>query len=507
MGWQIGRYPSTLGSTPTDMATFFTDFFDIDPAVLDAYGAFNVSLVNDLPLFVDPFLLFNSEKQEYQQLHQAIITYLIFLRDSASNSSISDGLLRSWYCFPEVAQNWLGFSVSGNSGRGLGIDFARSLHSNLNLLFSDFGSEKITRGSHLEKVCLIREGVGRDNISDFTTNLIIEYLCEYTQSFAKMHLKEIHLRQTWINNARFNYATSSWVRERYLLPWINNDFVILTPKDILTRDETWINRGDLIRSLDQIPSAIPDASLRAQIENYFNSVLVRHRHKEPTQKERDHASALTLLKYPELIDYYIRRQEDRGAKASNVSAEKVLQTELMFIHQLRDVQKVLEAQTSFYSTGCNSYEEAHARLAYLKDVIENKGGHRIFYQDGVPLERESDLQILYRLVWCGTPSDVTREANDGRGPVDFKISRGASDKTLVEMKLAKNSKLERNLLKQVPIYQAASDAKRAIKAIIYFSESEYGKVLRVLRRLGIESHRDIVLIDARADNKPSGSKA
>ena len=87
------------------------------------------------------------------------------------------------------------------------------------------------------------------------------------------------------------------------------------------------------------------------------------------------------------------------------------------------------------------------------------------------------------------------------------VDRGAIDKTLIEMKLAKNSKLEQNLKKQVPIYQAASDAKRAIKAIIYFSRAEMRRAEGILDRLGILGHKDIVLIDARADNKPSGSKA
>jgi hypothetical protein len=40
----------------------------------------------------------------------------------------------------------------------------------------------------------------------------------------------------------------------------------------------------------------------------------------------------------------------------------------------------------------------------------------------------------------------------GAGPVDYKITFGAKDKTLIEMKLAKNTALERNLQKQLPIY-------------------------------------------------------
>lgn len=51
------------------------------------------------------------------------------------------------------------------------------------------------------------------------------------------------------------------------------------------------------------------------------------------------------------------------------------------------------------------------------------------------------------------------------------------------MKLAKNTQLERNLVNQVPIYQAVSDAKKAIKVLIYFSASELGWVKAILTRL------------------------
>ncbi|MDH4989107.1 hypothetical protein QEZ47_27080 [Aminobacter anthyllidis] len=78
---------------------------------------------------------------------------------------------------------------------------------------------------------------------------------------------------------------------------------------------------------------------------------------------------------------------------------------------------------------------------------------------------------------------------------------------MVEMKLAKNTKLEQNLAKQAEIYQAASDAKNAIKAVIYFTASELVRVNGILKRLGLQGHRDVVLIDARRDNKPSASKA
>lgn len=164
-------------------------------------------------------------------------------------------------------------------------------------------------------------------------------------------------------------------------------------------------------------------------------------------------------------------------------------------------------KTHFYRSAGNTYDEARERLRYLKDVIENKGGHRIFYVDGKPIEREEDLQIMYRLVWFGTPSDVSREVNDGRGPADFKISRGARDKTIVEFKLAKNTALERNLEKQAELYQKASDASRSLKAILYFSREEHDRAVRILKRMALYGNENIVLIDARNDNKPSASRA
>ena len=62
---------------------YFSDFFHIDPDVLDNYGAMDISLLNDLPLFIDPFLIFCSEDPECQQMHDEIVKYIVYLRDFA----------------------------------------------------------------------------------------------------------------------------------------------------------------------------------------------------------------------------------------------------------------------------------------------------------------------------------------------------------------------------------------------------------------------------------------
>jgi hypothetical protein len=214
----------------------------VSPEAVEKYGAFNVSLLADLPLFIDPFLLFNSKKKSYRQLHDKIIAYLMFLRDKSVDEALSSGLIDVWYRFPEVKQNWLGFSATGNRGSGLGRDFAIALHKNLHHIFTDFGDERVTLGSHLEKLCLIEQGVGRDNIRDFTTNLIHEFLLEYTQAFAKKHIDPKLRKKFVVSKVRFNYDTETWENGVYDLPNFRGDYVLLTPSDILTKDETWINR-------------------------------------------------------------------------------------------------------------------------------------------------------------------------------------------------------------------------------------------------------------------------
>jgi len=480
---------------------YFSDFFEVSPVVLESYGAFNVSLINDLPLFIDPFLLFNSKKPEYRTLHDEMIRYVRFLRDKAARGNLDAGLIDAWFTFREVKQNWLGFSKNGNNGSGLGSDFARALHNNLNTVFKSFGEETVTKGSHLEKLTLIRGGVGKDNISDFTTTLIKRYLLEYTQAFARQNIRTELRRSPTVPKVSFNYETESWESGIFELPVRSGDFVILTPKDMLTKDETWINRPDLLQHFEEIAESLPNASLRALVNNYLRQQLP----KKPKREEITEAKVQTIQRYPEIIEHYIRNRENDGDQAQSVSRLKVRQTEIVFIEQVKSLVATLQTYTSFYSTQGDTYAEARERVGFLKDVIENKDGYRFFWHDGQPIRKEGDLQILYRLTWYGTSSDINREVNNGRGPADFKASRGAFDKSLVELKLASNSKLKQNLQNQVLIYQKASDATRALKVILYFTAAELEKVRSILKELKLFDSEDIILIDSRRDNKASAS--
>jgi hypothetical protein len=253
-------------STPL---VYFSDFFNISEETVQKFGAFNISLINDLPLFIDPFLLFGNDKEEYQKLHENIISYLVFLKGKAATGAMTTAQIKAWYCFPEVKQNWLGYSLFGNGGSGLGEDFGTALSSSMHIVFRDLTHETITTTSHLEKAGLFSIGVGRDNISDFTCNLIKSYLLEYSQLFANTYLNENQKRKLTIKKSYFDYYLERWMPKEFILPYYSSDYVILTPRDILTKDDNWINNHDLIGDFESICSSIPNEQLREEIHNYL----------------------------------------------------------------------------------------------------------------------------------------------------------------------------------------------------------------------------------------------
>lgn len=487
-----------------EIKIYFSDFFGVSEDVIESYGAVNISLINDFPLFIDPFLLFNSEDEGLRTIHDDMIRYLKFLQiKSQEVRGLTEGMLKAWYLFSEVKQTWLGFSIEGNSGRGLGKSFANGLYSGLGSIFKSFGKETITKSPHMEKLCLISANVGRDKISDFTTNFAKKYLLTYTEQFARKHLDSSKCKEFMVSKVYFNYETETWVSQKFYLPCFKDDYVLLTPKSILTRDDTFMNRLDMIRNLQTIAPSVDDETLRFELDNYLTGLLSKD--KNLSRKEKDRAAEALICIHPEIIDYYMKYKEMHEEEATSVSKEQVSETKLLFQTQLIELVNLLNNKTPFYNVVPDAHSESLQRAQYLKHVIEDQDGYRAFYLNGKPLNREDMLQIMFRLVWYGTSLDVNREVNNGRGAVDYKVSYGKKNSSLVEFKLASNSKLKQNLENQVDVYKTASETNRAIKVIMYYTEKEYERVTKILNELGLIGCPDIILIDARNDNKPSAS--
>lgn len=129
----------------------------------------------------------------------------------------------------------------------------------------------------------------------------------------------------------------------------------------------------------------------------------------------------------------------------------------------------------------NSYKEAHRRIGNLKTWIEEQNGYIILPSDKIT--HEDYLQILFKGVntIAGSSYRFDREVGNGRGYVDFIISKGSADGTLVEFKMASNSDLNSNLKHQVPVYKKSNQIDNAITVIFYFSKDEQERVIVSIR--------------------------
>lgn len=480
---------------------YFSDRFNVDPQVLEDWGAFDISVVSDLPVFIDPFLLFNSGKEEYRALHEQIVDYLRFLRDHA-HEPLDSGRIKSWYTFSEVRQNWLGFTIGSNRGHGLGKKFAVALHGGLGHLLRNVGNEPITRSSHVEKLALISNGVGRDTISDLTTNLIKHFLLKYTSEFAVKYLAPGSRKKVPVPRAKFNYNTQTWAAETYELPFTEGDFVILTPSDLLTKDDTWINRSDLERSFDTVLEAAENDQLRADVNNYLGQRLSE----KSTDKDQRDVRALALRHFPELVDCYIKLKEETGDQAVAKSREKVDDTQALLRDQVQLAAHDIARKTSLYEKPWTSQQEARRAVEIFKNYVENQDGWRAINKgDGKGLSSEQDVQIFFGLLLQESRFDINREVNNGRGPVDFKVSMGL-DKTLIEFKLAKSSSLKRNMENQVEVYKRANGTDSAVFVVIAYSGKEVEKTEDAVKVLGLNrpGSMEVVIIDA--SPKESASK-
>lgn len=127
-------------------------------------------------------------------------------------------------------------------------------------------------------------------------------------------------------------------------------------------------------------------------------------------------------------------------------------------------------------------------LSQFKDLVENKGGWKQFWnKDWTPRNEKSAQEIFYMVAdsFCKANNiDLSPEANFGNGPVDFKFSNGYDTKVVVEMKLSTNPKIVHGYEKQLEVYKAAENTSNGIFLIIDVGQigGKYEKVLQLKQK-------------------------
>lgn len=492
----------------------FSDVFKISKQVIENYGAINLSLASDTPLYIDPLLIYSNDDENIRSQYQNIVKYLLFLNKQAKKDSSKDSI-RYYFTFKEIKNNWLGVSKKGNVGSALGFEFGQELYNHINQVCEN---NNVSNTIHIEKMFLLNKGVGKDKISDMVTNILLEFLVEYTEQFAKLYINSNQCQIFSVPKCKFNYDDEIFVDKKAYLPFIINkkgkkEFVLLTPSSILRKEEQEINYSKMKSSLEQVNETITNEDLRYQVNKIIEDTIgelyeAKKRNKNVVkQREIDNAKIKgmesAILKYPELFDYFIKLEEENTDLLKEKASKEVDEIKCKSIDN-----ELISCDLfgfSYNNEFENSKDEALFRINFFKNEIEVNGLWKNLYYDDKPISQEAELQRLFRLVLCRTKYRFSPETNRGVGSIDFQLSFGHFNTCHVEFKLASNPKIK-NVFAQVKQYAISNDVKENIIVVFSFNDNEMKKALE-LQAEGNNRKIDVIIIDCNKENKVSASNA
>lgn len=249
------------------------------------------NLAIDIPVCIDPFLLYKSRDPMLRGLHASVLA--VFERAFELHRSGDRAGLDRLIDFPEVNAIGFGYTKAGIAGSGLGWQ--------LNRLLADLLEESEAvreRGlRHVEELQLLSVGVGPDRVSDISANILKQALAEYTQE--QCALWGIPLQAGAPLAHYLDHEDMEW-RDGYIdLPInpLSGAPLLLVPRRIV-RLLPWINYGDFYSNEAQL--LLPPRPRLPRFPGMAKEKRLELAKTEMVAKVRDS---------PAILDKYISRKE------------------------------------------------------------------------------------------------------------------------------------------------------------------------------------------------------
>jgi hypothetical protein len=203
-------------------------------------------LDEDIPLYLDPFLLWKSPSQQDNSLHASIINsfnYLggLYLKDESDAIKILVKL-------SECNEVGLGHSKTKH-GKKIGDKMARQILST----FKEIPQIHEHGFTHFEEVQLLIEYFSKDRVSDIACNFLKSFLIDYTiQQCEKYDIPTEHIEYSY-----FDCKKLKIVIEHNVLPLTPNtkEPILLVPKRWL-RFVPWINFDEYFQEYVSVSSKL-----------------------------------------------------------------------------------------------------------------------------------------------------------------------------------------------------------------------------------------------------------
>lgn len=187
----------------------------------------NIDTNADLPLFLDPYFLSIRNDSWSIQASRTIRSFFSHFIALVRNNMLTEAQ-ELFSHLHEPNETCLGMSSSCPAGRGIGTQDASDIFESI------IESRAIITGvvEHIEDTRIFVENIGKDKISDMTTNIIRKNLIEYTKNQCKLH--GIPLTQQVPTGDIWDKVNLRWINQYDELLIINSKKILLVPKAIVS---------------------------------------------------------------------------------------------------------------------------------------------------------------------------------------------------------------------------------------------------------------------------------
>jgi hypothetical protein len=471
----------------------FSDYFHIEHNEMLRVGAFDPALNIDSRLFLDPVTLRRSDVGSFAE--SAIVEYrnyynsiIHLLRASRRERDIPWVEARRMLIGREFPYACLGFGQTGSGGRRVPSHVVDTVVSRAKEIV-DVGIENPELFILLP---LFVEQVGPDTIGDMTSWAVSNTLFEFTQ-YACSKLN-VDMKEHFINNEIICLPT-------YITKSGNREPVVLCPKDSLRT----IPVAKCWEDISQVSSF--NSILRYQVSKLITAIF-----KEQVFEKREEAR--NKLMKPEFLAYLLNSIDNFGCESYDVKTDEDGLVAWRYIGNFIRNETRAEISVDIPDIKEKGNIELLKIVRFLcnkfKFLVEEKGYSKFFFSEiGKPRHEEFAQKLLFSSCYtiCDILNiDVTPEAETGRGPVDFKFSRGSTAKILVEIKLSNNTSLKQSFEHQLKTYLKAERSDLGIYIIVDtgLGRNNLFDVKKIWEKMDSERRFPLLIIDA--TRKKSGSK-
>lgn len=400
----------------------FSDFYKLNLTGTEVW--FDPIIDDDTLLFVDPFLIYLDNNDEFRGGYDKIMSFFTKVFEEAAKvpyiaNTPRLNVLTNRVIFKEPKEACLGYSIGNVDGAGSGSGFAKSIigaiYDSINAGINDL--------NHFEELGIFSSNIKEDRISDVTINILKQEFISFTQRICN----ELSIPLVNLACRVFDESSSRWVIRKYNLPVnpFNNSPIILIPKKFLASinalnstdffDYCWEQYDDNVK--DQL-----NVDIKSKVDKKKIVELAKTNPEWVTnylsfKEQQKNSEAYDLTNDPAGV-YLWHRATEKFAKDNPITTQVI---------ENKDI-------SSFLDEVCNKFE----------DFVENQDGYLLLVDQASKPKREKASQLLlYGLLkhYAQSINCKLDLKHAGKGLAKLSFSNKIEKTIFLEIKYARNSEL------------------------------------------------------------------